>query len=416
MGDLDRDPLGLGPEELRELGYRTVDLLVDQLTDPSIPAMRRFPPGEVRRRLSRPPPEQPRPWPELLQQTADDVLAPMSRLAHPGYFAFIPASSTFPGALGDLIASALDIDAGSWMAAAGPSQVELVVLDWFKEWIGYPAQAAGILVSGGSAANVTALACAREALLGPMSDRVVAYTSDQSHSSVARAARLLGFRPDQVRILPTDGEAPPPAGCADRGDRRRRGRRAPAPPGLGQRRLDQHRGGRPARRAVGDLPGPRHVAARRRRLRRVRGPHRTRARPAGRPRAGRLGHARPAQVALSTDRVRMRPRPGGSPPEGGVHDQPRLSRRLQERGGQLRGSRAPAHADVPGTEDLAVVQLLRDRRVPPGDRPVARPGGDGRASGPGDADARAPVTGDAGDHLLPPAGRRRRTTRRRSAR
>src|SRR5206468_111344 len=126
--------------------------------------------------------------------------------AHPGYFAFIPASSTFPGALGDLIASALDIDVGSWMSAAGPSQVELVVLDWFKGWIGYPAQAAGILVSGGSAANVTALACAREALLGPMSDRVVAYTSDQTHSSVAKAARLLGFRPDQVRILPTDGE------------------------------------------------------------------------------------------------------------------------------------------------------------------------------------------------------------------
>ena len=63
---------------------------------------------------------------------ADDVLAPMSRLAHPGYFAFIPASCTFPGALGDLIASALDIDVGSWMSAAGPSQVELLVLSWLR--------------------------------------------------------------------------------------------------------------------------------------------------------------------------------------------------------------------------------------------------------------------------------------------
>ena len=132
------------------------------------------------------------------------MLTPMSRLAHPGYFAFIPASSTFAGALGDLIASALDIDVGSWMSAAGPSQLELTVLDWFKEWIGYPSSAAGILVSGGSAANMTALACAREALAGPMSDRIVAYCADQTHSSVARAARLLGFRPDQVRILPTD--------------------------------------------------------------------------------------------------------------------------------------------------------------------------------------------------------------------
>ena len=88
------------------------------------------------------------------------------------------------------------------MEAAGPSQVELTVIDWFKDWLGYPEQAAGLLLSGGSAANMTALACARESLLGPMSDRVVAYVSDQAHSSLARAARLLGFRPDQLRVLP----------------------------------------------------------------------------------------------------------------------------------------------------------------------------------------------------------------------
>ena len=79
-----------------------------------------------------------------------------------------------------------------------------MVLDWFKDWIGYPAEAAGILVSGGSAANMTALACAREALLGAMSDELVAYVSDQAHSSMARAARILGFRPDQLRVLPSD--------------------------------------------------------------------------------------------------------------------------------------------------------------------------------------------------------------------
>jgi glutamate/tyrosine decarboxylase-like PLP-dependent enzyme len=203
-GDLRRDPLALTAAQIRELGYRAVDLLAAQLTDPGIPAMRRGDATELAAALSGPAPERPRGWDELLAQLERDVLGPMSRLAHPGYFAFIPASSTFPGALGDLIASALDIDVGSWMSAAGPSQLELVVLDWFKEWIGYPPQAAGILVSGGSAANITALACAREARVGSMSDRVVAYVGDQTHSSVARAARLLGFRPDQLRVLPTD--------------------------------------------------------------------------------------------------------------------------------------------------------------------------------------------------------------------
>ena len=189
---------------MREIGYRTVDLLVDQLTDSKIPAMRRGSGEELRRRLMAPPSERPHAWSELLHQLERDVLTPTSRLAHPGYFAFIPASSTFAGALGDLIAATLDIDVGSWMSAAGPSQLELVVLDWFKRWIGYPLDAAGILVSGGSAANITALACAREALVGAGSDRAVAYVADQTHSSVARVARLIGFRPDQLRVLPTD--------------------------------------------------------------------------------------------------------------------------------------------------------------------------------------------------------------------
>jgi aromatic-L-amino-acid decarboxylase len=200
----DRDPLGSTREAMRDIGYRTVDLLVDQLTDSNIPAMRRASGAELRGRLMAPASDRPRAWDELLDQLDRDVLTPMSRLAHPGYFAFIPASSTFAGALGDLVAAALDIDVGSWMSAAGPSQLELVVLDWFRSWIGYPPEAEGILVSGGSAANITALACARESLVGAGSDRAVAYVADQTHSSVARAARLIGFRPDQLRVLPTD--------------------------------------------------------------------------------------------------------------------------------------------------------------------------------------------------------------------
>ena len=90
------------------------------------------------------------------------------------------------------------------MEAAGPSQVELEVLGWFKDWIGFPPDAAGSLVSGGSAGNMTALACARETLAGPMRDDLVLYVSDQAHSSIARAARILGFRPEQVRVLPSD--------------------------------------------------------------------------------------------------------------------------------------------------------------------------------------------------------------------
>ena len=203
---MDGDPLGLDPETMREMGHRTVDLLVDLLSDPTVPPLRRATRAEMEQRLAGPAPEEGEEFGLILEQLTRDVIPFASRCDHPAYFAFIPACGTWPGALGDLIASALNIFAGSWMESAGPSQMELTVLDWFKEWIGYPATAAGVLVSGGSAANMTALACAREALLGAMSDRVVIYCSDQAHSSVARGARVLGFRPDQVRVLPVDGD------------------------------------------------------------------------------------------------------------------------------------------------------------------------------------------------------------------
>ncbi len=200
----ERDPLALSPSRMRALGYRTVDLLIEQLVNPDAVAMRRATAEELRGCLDAAAPEHPRPWDELLGELEAGVLTPMSRLSHPRYFAFIPASSTFPGALGDLIASALDIDAGSWSSAAGPSHLESIVLDWFKQWIGYPADAGGVLVSGGSAANVTGLACARETLVGAGTADAVVYASSQTHSSVARAARLLGFAPERIRCLPTD--------------------------------------------------------------------------------------------------------------------------------------------------------------------------------------------------------------------
>jgi glutamate/tyrosine decarboxylase-like PLP-dependent enzyme len=197
------DPLALDRETMRQLGYRTVDLLVDWL-EREAPPLQRATPAEMRARLEGPPPERPEPFERILEGLGRDVLPYASRDGHPRFFGFVPFAGTWPGALGDLIASACNLYVGSWMESAGPSQVELEVLGWFKDWIGYPSGAAGSLVSGGSAGNLTALACAREAIAGPMRDDLVLYVSDQGHSSVARAARILGFRPEQVRVLPSD--------------------------------------------------------------------------------------------------------------------------------------------------------------------------------------------------------------------
>src|SRR6266540_498225 len=200
------DPLRIDPETMRELGYRTVDMLVDWLHDIDAPPLRRAAPDEMQARLSGPPLDTGVSFDEILATLAGNVLPFGSRVHHPAFFAFIPGSGTWPGALGDLVASAANLYAGSWMESAGPSQVELEVLRWFADWLGLPESAGGLLLSGGSAANTTALACAREKVAGAMAPDLVAYLPDQAHSSMARAARILGFGPAQVRVLPVDDE------------------------------------------------------------------------------------------------------------------------------------------------------------------------------------------------------------------
>jgi aromatic-L-amino-acid/L-tryptophan decarboxylase len=199
------DPLAVDAETMRRLGYQAVDWLVDRASHRrSEPVLRTMSPAEMAVRLSDVAPAGGEDFGAILDLLGGDVLPFRSRIDHPRYLAYVPGEGTWPGALGDLIASTYNIDVGNWMESAGPSHLELVVLRWFADWIGYPAGAAGVLVSGGSAANLTALACARESMAGAMGDDLVVYVSDQGHSSLARAARLLGFGPRQVRVMPVD--------------------------------------------------------------------------------------------------------------------------------------------------------------------------------------------------------------------
>ncbi len=83
------------------------------------------------------------PFEQLLGDLRENVVPFGCINGHPRFFAFVPGGGTFPGMLADLIASALNFEVSSWMEAAGPSRVEAIVIDWFKQWIGYPPAAAG---------------------------------------------------------------------------------------------------------------------------------------------------------------------------------------------------------------------------------------------------------------------------------
>jgi glutamate/tyrosine decarboxylase-like PLP-dependent enzyme len=90
------------------------------------------------------------------------------------------------------------------LESAGPSQLEVVVMEWFRAWLGLPETGGGLLTSGGSAANLIAVVTARESAGNP--ERAIVYLSDQGHSSLERAARIAGIPPQGVRKIPTDRE------------------------------------------------------------------------------------------------------------------------------------------------------------------------------------------------------------------
>jgi aromatic-L-amino-acid/L-tryptophan decarboxylase len=215
-------PLAMDAEAMRRAGYATVDALVARLASPGAdPVLRRAGAAEMRSRLGGPPPEQPGDYGAVLARVMTDVLPYAARTDHPGYLAFIPSFTTWPAALAELTAAAANLYCGAWLESAGAAQVELEVLDWFRSWLGLPAGTAGVLVTGGSAANLTALLVARDAAGGPSPDSVL-YVSDQAHSSLARTARAMGLRPQQVRVLPTDGRwrlLPATVAAAVRADR-----------------------------------------------------------------------------------------------------------------------------------------------------------------------------------------------------
>ena len=74
----------------------------------------------------------------MLAWLRERVFAHAAREPHPGFIAYVPSCPTFPAALGDWLATGYNFFAGVWPVAAGPNQIEVLVLDWFRQWLGMP--------------------------------------------------------------------------------------------------------------------------------------------------------------------------------------------------------------------------------------------------------------------------------------
>jgi glutamate/tyrosine decarboxylase-like PLP-dependent enzyme len=194
--------LELSSEEMRRVGYRVIDLLVEhfaEMRDHPVGAKRK--PEELLPLFAGAPPEHSTDPHELLARLERDVFPNNLHVDHPRFFAFVPGPGNFVSTMGDALASGFNVFNGTWLGGSAGAAVEMTVIDWFRTFCGFPETGGGLFVSGGSAANLTALHAARTTKLGNEIANAVIYFSDQTHYSVERALRVLGFSPTQFRRL-----------------------------------------------------------------------------------------------------------------------------------------------------------------------------------------------------------------------
>ena len=203
---LPRGTLEFSGEEMREIGYRVIDMLVEYHQDRADrPVVEALDHEALDAILDEPLPRTGTDWREALAQFERQVVDSSNRVDHPRFFAYIPLANNFIGVMADALAAGYNIFNAVWLQGAGAAQIERLTVDWLRQIFGLPEGAGGTFVSGGSVANLTALAVAREIRLAGDTRGAVAYCSDQIHFAVSRGMRILGFAPEQLRKIPSDG-------------------------------------------------------------------------------------------------------------------------------------------------------------------------------------------------------------------
>ncbi|CAL2079380.1 aspartate aminotransferase family protein [Tenacibaculum sp. 190524A02b] len=198
----------LSKEEMKSYGYKIVDIIAEHwatLEDkkPVVSASRK----EMDSVFLQEAPNKGMPAEEVLDFVMDNVIPNSTVISHPKAFSFVPGPSNFVSTMADTLATGFNIFSGGWMVSPAAAELEIVTMNWLLKMYNFPVEkGGGIFTSGGSMANLTALVTARRIKCGDDFSKAVIYLSDQAHSSNIKAIRVLGFKKEQIRVLPTDLE------------------------------------------------------------------------------------------------------------------------------------------------------------------------------------------------------------------
>jgi aromatic-L-amino-acid decarboxylase len=173
-------------------------------------------PGAVLAQLEAAPPEAGTSLDEIFADVERVIVPGVAHWAHPQFMSYFGCTTTSPGILAEMVTAALNVNAMTWRTSPAATELETLVLDWLRQWLGFTDEFTGVVYDTASISTMHALAVAREEAgtsirtLG-LSGRTELpifriYISDQAHSSVEKAAIALGLGEHNVRRIASDSE------------------------------------------------------------------------------------------------------------------------------------------------------------------------------------------------------------------
>ena len=210
----------MSPDEFRRAGRLVVDWIARYMEEVErYPVLSPARPGEVRAKLPPRPPSGGDGIEAWLSDVEKIVMPGITHWQSPNFFAFFPANASGPAILGDLLAAGLGVQGMLWATSPACTELETHVLDWLVEMLGLPekfrstAAGGGVIQDTASSASLCALLAARERATAFASNehgvggrRLVAYTSDQAHSSIEKAVKIAGVGRENLRLVAVDAD------------------------------------------------------------------------------------------------------------------------------------------------------------------------------------------------------------------
>jgi aromatic-L-amino-acid decarboxylase len=204
-------------EQFRECGRAMVDWIAKYYEQiETLPVLSQVKPGEIRRKLPDAAPREPEDFGAMVRDIDEVILPGITHWQSPNFFAYFPANASGPAILGDMLSSALGVQGMLWATSPACTELETHVLDWLVPMLGLPEKflssnsGGGVIQDTASSSSLCAMLAARERATNYRSNRrgcdgqLVAYTSNQAHSSVEKAAMVAGVGTDNLRLIEVD--------------------------------------------------------------------------------------------------------------------------------------------------------------------------------------------------------------------